>query len=448
MNMRFIGALALLCSVVAQAGSPDMVTLAAPKPAYTPPSILWRAQRELVFEMIDNDWAFTDQNDYVYNQAGLATGRVTTNMDQVGGIESMTRTTTTYGNGNRYFTRRLTEVSTDRGLSWTPSQLVERTYDPVVPGVITENADYNWDGMGWLQNGNNYRRLITRNDKGNVTSVIVSTLYNGIYDPVDRLTITYGDDDRAVEILHEVLTLGAAGDLVWGTAAHYANIKWERTDGQITNVEDLPTLANRMESANVRITATDYGYLTFTYPQPQYPQPEGSYRSTLRGTIDNIPATITASFDRLDEIGSYDYECITTSGVGAVNNKYVNTEHYHLDEYGLEILIYVSESLNGVEEVVSNVHGLVEYDSQYGYPLEYVVRETDADDPSASFDVFKVIYQDYVDCTGVESVSTDLTGGSPEYYDLHGRKVTSPAPGHIYILRNGATTGKVVYNGL
>lgn len=58
------------------------------------------------------------------------------------------------------------------------------------------------------------------------------------------------------------------------------------------------------------------------------------------------------------------------------------------------------------------------------------------------FDNFRLLYYGTTPA-GVEAIADEETA-EPVYYDLHGRRVTSPLPGNLYIVRRGNTAKKII----
>lgn len=392
---------------------------------------LWCAGSEKVYMQIDGEWMLIEHYTTTYDDMGNFLVRELIGYDESGIVESYARNTYVYGNLNRYYTENLAETSPD-GFSWTNSELIKRRYDERVPSVVIENEDYLWRGVEWNKSGNNYRRAITRDANGNITEVEISVPYMGIYDPIDRLTLTYDDRNVAIDIRHEVLTTGANGDFVWALSSHYKNIVWNKFNGQVTNVEDLPTADNRMASAEVWVSGDNYAQLVINYTDDN-----GSFVSNLTGKIDGTPTRQIITQRVLDSYGSYERVMEETSGVGALTMTYVVTDREVVDAYGLPLEIYSAEGEKGSEIVYNDIKGTVEYDPVHGYPLVYVQHD-DVEDA----DAMRVEYSDYVDAAGVADIEAET--GAATYYNLRGIQLDSPSTPGIYIRRIGDRVDKVV----
>lgn len=436
MTTRLIS-LTLAIATIAPAWSADYVprpkrsAKAAPVTAQ-----IWRPGTQTTYENYGS-WELTEISRFTYDRQGRQLTQYLDSYSSNGEIGSRSLYTYEYGNDNSRFTRRQTDTSTD-GVYYDPSTLTVRRYDERVPSVIIENTESIWSGAAWVERGNCYRREIERDLNGNITRVTVSVPYEGEYSPMDRLTITYGEDGRPATMLHEVLTQGTEpGTFVWGVSQEYLDCVWDECNGQITAVEDLPYGGNRLSSARIRVAEGVYGTLNFTYPDEM-----GSYRSVQKfvdnGLVKNVIGTMTV----LDEYGSYDFTVEEISGLGSMIERYAETERYHLDEYGNETLIYTSVTENGIETIYGWMRGESEYNALHGYPEVYTVSERDPD--TGDFEPrMRVEFADYIDAAGVTSVETD-SSAEPEYYDLRGIRIENPTAPGIYIRRTGTQADKII----
>lgn len=395
---------------------------------------MWRAQHEKTYEW-DGKWLLTEEHNNSYTSEGFISTSILAVYDEYEQLQGYSRDTYTYDAHPRFYTRKLTESSADK-INWSNVQLVTREYDEKVPSLIINNSDYAWNG-DWVKSGNNYIRRITRNEQGNITLCEVAVLYMGGYDVTDRLILTYGDDGKAAMIEHQTLVPAQEGGFEFVTDAIYKDIIWAETDGQITNVFDLPTESNRMSSCLVLMANGTYGQLSFSYQDEQ-----GSFVSNLVHTVNNLPTRNTVEQKILDPNGSYERVETETSGIGALTSVYKRTEKIYFDELDLPTLQYLSETENGVEQILTNIIGEIEYHPEFGYPVVYTQKEHDVY-AGEDFNIMRVEYYDYIDVLGVEDVTTAPEDAPVEYFDLNGRRIADPSAPGIYIRRCGTQVTKI-----
>ncbi|MDO4319085.1 MAG: hypothetical protein Q4C34_00790 [Bacteroidales bacterium] len=392
---------------------------------------LWRAGTEKIFDWTGRKWEASSVNSYTYDSEGHVLTHVSAPAEG-NDWDEYSRTTNTYdANGMR--TTQLTETSAD-GTVWTKSEIIERKYDPIVKSLIIDNNQGFWTGVEWNYSGNTYRRIVERNAQGSITSVEVQTMYGNAYEAVQRFTVKYGADGRATEVEERVLTLDNNFQPVWGDGEKYTDIVWDRTDGQLTSISDLTSVNNRIKSATYWSEGDRIGPVSATYPDDK-----GSYNLVLDLPDEGIRST--ESLRIIDDNGSAEFNLTTVS---ATEGTMVSTEKYHYDAYGLETLIYSSETADGVEEIFDWLKGEVVYDSTTAYPLEYTLSaldlETDQWQP-----LTHSVFDDYVNvAAGIRDINTDATDTPAEYYDLRGIRITEPSAPGIYIRRQGNTTDKII----
>lgn len=398
---------------------------------------IWRPGTQTSFENFGG-WEKTEESRFTYDRQGRI---LTQYLDSYnGGSEPASRTlyTYTYTGDNPRFTRRQTDTSTD-GVYYDPASLLERRYDERVPSTVVENAESMWTGAAWVERGNCYRRIIERDEAGNIVRVDVLVPYEGEYTATDRLTITYGEDGLPSTMLHEVLTQGAEpGTFVWGVSQEYLDCTWEECNGQITAVEDLPYGGNRLASARIRVAEGVYGTLTFTYPDER-----GSYRSVQKFVDNGMAVNIIGTMNIIDDNGSYDFTIENISGLGSIVGRYSQTEKYHVDAYGNETMIYTSETTDGQESILGWMRGDIEYNALHGYPEVYTINERDAE--TGDFEpLMRIEFADYTDAAGIAAAEADSTEGEAEYYDLRGMRIDKPTVPGLYIRRSGSGAEKFV----
>lgn len=388
---------------------------------------VWRAHVEKMYGW-ENGWQLTETYNTTYDSRGRA---VVQDMTSGGWL---TRTTYEYGESD-LFTTRISQQGRN-ATSLANDERVQRTYDDRCPTVITRNDQYLWDNDSWSLPGNCYTRTITRDAAGNVTKVEIAVLFNGIYDPTIRLKINYGSDGRACKIEKEELGFDYNNmSYYWETTACYDNITWERTDGQIIDIDRLFYDNNRIASA----TFTDRDNeitMNATYDGD-------NYELHCSGVIYGEQAEQTQSFTMLENNGfemtvHTDY---TTEDDETVTEILHTTEKY--DAYGLVLLIESTFSDGeGYEELDERLTGEVEYDATNGYPLTHTLQMFDYD-TEEMVNYGRTVYEDYENVAGIADITIDADAPA-ELYNLQGIRVDNPAPGTIVVRRRGTATDKYI----
>lgn len=363
-------------------------------------------------------WELEDTYTYTYDSSGNVI--VEESAEEGGGF---VRTVSEY-NANNKVTFRESKTSMD-GVNFENNKKSEFEYDPILTGVITYRGEWLWMDGDWRQVSNNYKRIITRDDAGNITSVVIAVLYNGIYDPTQKLDITYGADGKATTITEQILGYDGR-DFYWQQGVKISDIVWDRTDGQIYGAEDLFIGNNRIGSAHY-VDSDDLD-MNVTV---EYADDSDAYVATMTMTMDGMTVTATSEYTPLENDGYI--------GVGTTyfmgEEMYSTREEYRYDDWGLMTLSYEGETEDGESYAEGSV-GEVEYD-QEGKPLTYTIGEFFTDEKGEWIVnyVVRAEYSDYVDVTsGVSSVG--VPEGSGKCYDLNGIPVLAPEKGRI-VVRDG-----------
>lgn len=385
---------------------------------------IWRSSLQCTY-FWDGTWVPDEIHSCSYTPEGYLAREISD------GEEGSTMTDYTWNEDGRW-TQEFTTHSV-YGDVYENYRKVEREYDARLTSVIVSNFDWLWIDNDWEQRGNNYTRTITRDASGNITSVVIAVLYNGIFDPTQRLTVEYGSDGVAYALTQEFLTLDAENEFVWETEAVYADIVWENTDGQIYDIERLTSGSNRIKSAVVK--AGPQGgeeYMEFEY----YPDDMG-YKAKFSqdGSVYS-----EVEMRLLDDFGSYTFTQTDYEDDGTM----VYSEREEIDAFGHIMLQEYSEAFDGEVEASGRLVGHCTYDEAYGYPLEYY-QEVYDDETDSMMPVIKIEYLDYVDVTsGIAGVEADVDDAPVEYFNLRGIRVMPDAltPG-IYLRRQATRISKV-----
>lgn len=409
-------------------------------PARNADAVTWRAKHENISEWFEGDWVAIESYTMTYNDRGLTTREIFKDLD----TQEYILTENTY-DANDMRVSEMKYLSQD-GQVYYNSSKKENGYDPIVTDFVTAKYEWFWRNDDWAQIGNNWERTITRDDKGNITAVQTAVLFMGIFDPTIQLVVEYGDDGKACRIEQKNLDYDGS-NYFWRTSATITDIVWEETDGQITEITNFTTGANRMKSAHMVDPENDVD-LTTEYT-------ENGFKSVRTGKVqnqENTTATIEVTY--LDANGSN--KLVET--FSQEKNGDVHTESYTditmYDAYGYTTLISNVESYpdrvgDMITEETGRLEGVLTYDETYGYPLTYVtsrlVYDEDTDDNVMQFEILAE-FSDYEKFSaGIEGVAADSDTSAARYYNLQGIEVDAShlAPG-IYIVRQGNKSRKTL----
>ncbi len=403
---------------------------------------IWRSGTQKAYGWNGEDWELVETYEISYNEQGQKTEQTVTDTEGYANRETYT------WNENGMLATRFTQVAEEEGGEFTDYSQLKREYDTRLTSFITFNEQQLFSNGNWIPS-NCYKQTITRDEAGNVTLMERAVLFQGIYDPTYRLSITYGEDGRAETIVETQLTYDYfTGEYAWVEAGRYTDIEWDRTDGQITGVDDLDDLyvgANRIKSAKVDVDGELINLNVEYYGD------------------DNFVATLISEEDEdgFMQSSSLSYSMLDFSGEEAVNRgwkietaneilfdgesleKELITETYIYDPNDLIILEKVEYSTDDFTLIDAMVEGVVEYDEEYGYPLSWTVREYDWEEEEM-MESFRAEYSDYTNLatSAIKGIEAG-TGDAPVYYNLQGQKVENPATG-IYIRVIGSDARKVM----
>lgn len=392
-------------------------------------SKVWLSQTQKYYGWDGSAWDLEDTYSFVYEGTRLASETVT---DSEGYIN---RLTYTYDGQT---TTELSQTSED-GTTFENNMKEETTVDAIVPSFVVAKYQWNWMDNQWNQNGNNYTQKVTRNADGNVTVVERAVLFQGVFDPIYRLKVTYGDDGKASVITEETLNYDG-NEYYWETGTTYSDIVWHETNGQIVTIDGLPASGNYIKTAKVDNGDGEVDQLSFEYAD------DGSYTGTIKGGngVDSYVSTML--YTPTDDNGSYTLKTTTTYSEGGSEMSVSSTEKYVYDSYGLIILEESSFNDGSYDYVDSRIAGKVVYDETNGYPLSWEVSVLDWDTEEMVNDA-RMEYSDYFQAStsGIGSVVTGNNEAPAEYFNLNGVRVNSSAlaPG-LYIKRQGGKAEKVL----
>lgn len=400
--------------------------------AAAPSDIKFKAGKETVYAWDGDVWVLDGMYSMKFDGKGQVVEEVIENYDG-----TFNRTLFTY-DADGMVTLRVVQSSYD-GENFDNYSKTEREYDPIVKNLIVKNREYYWDGSEWVLSGNNYDRNVTRNDAGNVTQVEIAVLFQGVFDPTNRLYVTYNAEGKACTIRESVLNYDGR-EFYWEDDATVDNIVWDRTDGQIVDLENLGSGENRVKSADIIYDEEDYTHVEFTFDG-------NNFTAAMSGIEDGEKVEGTSAYEELDDYGSFRQITSYTYASDALDT-YTETETIteRYDAYGNLLESKDVVEYGGYEEVYEDMHGTVDYDSEKGYPLTYVLSAAFYDydlEENVTANVMKVDYSDYVEITS-RVAEMEVASGDAEYFNLRGVKVTDPVPGSICIRKRGGKTDKVI----
>ncbi|MDE6854112.1 MAG: RHS repeat protein, partial [Muribaculaceae bacterium] len=190
-------------------------------------SPVFRPLSQADFVYSDGEWMPLGNMDYTYDAAGNVLSET---LDADG---EYSRTVYTYDEAGRVISTEV-EISED-GEEWTPDTRLLFEWDSKVPDYFISRMGYNFDGESWVSNYYCQTNDITRNDDGNITSILTSLpIYNEL-NPAYRYDWVYDNaTGRAVEF-HQWSNYGTPDNPDWEPSEnmYYADIEWNTTDGQL-----------------------------------------------------------------------------------------------------------------------------------------------------------------------------------------------------------------------
>lgn len=393
---------------------------------------LWRPGTQVTYFWNGEEWEVDQTYKTTYNSEGKRILDLITE-----GTGEISRETSSYDE-NGMLTLKLSEISEDGGATFENNSREERKYYSRVTDFVVANYQWIWLNNDWMQNGNNYERTVTRDEAGNITKIVVACPYQGVYDPIQEINITYGADGKASTISQKDLTSNGSS-LVWEDGVKYTDIVWESTDGQILRAEGFTSGANRIKSATIINGGMEFKQTV------EYFEGSEKFISTIvveKGSVRQVAVTTYEPLENDGYIATI--EQTATSGDESYTNKEVETVKY--DAYGNLLLEEYIGYDGDYEEIYGRTAGEVTYDSASGYPVKYEVTMLEWDEETDEPYMGKYLlveFSDYTDVSGIDSISGD-ENAVPEYYNLQGIRVNAEAltPG-IYIVKTGNTTKKI-----
>lgn len=395
---------------------------------------LWRPVSQVDF-MWDGDeaaWMEIGKIDYTYDIKGNTIGELVV-MTEMGDTlyERKTRTFDSFGNP----TSVIAEVSED-GLVWSNSSKRTYVYDPVVHSYFTERLGYDWSGDDWVENYLCEENVITRNADGNIVEIVKSLPMFGTMTPAYKSVWGYDSATGKADEFTFYTDNGSGWEV--DDATTYVNLEWKSTDGQMTesSMWDFLEGANRISKCEILYNGNLDGYFLVDYPEDK----PGDY--LVRNTYaDSTVVGATSRREVIDENGSYrltESEYFDEDGEPTAEPTYVSVYEVTFDSKGNAVLETITETYEGVTEMISGVKADYDYDDD-GNVRSVVVSDFDYEEEEY-FPTSKTVYGEYSDIlTGIGSVSVAPSATSGAVYNLQGIKVAEDSseldalPAGLYI---------------
>ena len=428
-------------------------------------------------------WLKVGEYQKAYDTRGNETTEYFKEYDEDGSLLGITLTQNTW-NDNNMLLEKVESISEDGGQTYTPSSKRVQTYDAVMPSLTISKDKYTWDSdaAAWVESYDAFRRTVTRDEWGNVTSLVISSPNNGVFEPIIRITNTVDATSHQISTFkYEELQY----DGTWETSYNVYNIKWRNTNGQIVDTPDT-----WIENGNEVLSATSAAY------NNENGETSGEATSTFtydgRGGWSVIELGQQLLFAS-DGSGSkmFNYKSTTSKTMTDDNGSYEYIEGLYYDQN--EDGAFTADEVDTFDKYVVQYdnHGNVCLEAQYSLPsdddtddsseakatakkasgadpdgivteLSYSTRYTFGYDPAHGDAICSELVEQYdtdsqtwtpymkldVDeftagtDTGISSAST--TADAPTtIYNLQGMKLNAPARG-VNIIRQEGKTLKVM----
>lgn len=403
-------------------------------------STTWNANGKPVINIIqpmeDEVTDFTKE-EYTYDDYGYQTGLLTSIGESLDDLTATTRTT--------------------------------REYDPVVHHLVTYQVEETFDGSEWVKSGNEFRRIVTRDNAGNITKVEVQTPYEDRWDPMEKYEIEYGADGKASKISFSEMEYdwNTFEPTDWSLRYVYDHIEWYCTDGQIYDMDCIYESTNKVKTFSQMVgdevacvsTVTyvgdtddfvlvgDMGWAVFTQTWTNHEN--GGYTNH------------TVQVDEPEEEGMEPMtetmvECVKYDALG---NGLLEVGYYIYDG---ELML---ETYSKGEDLVDASTGFItEYTLTEFWPAEeepvegeeewYALSRAEVDDILAPLEgiegewvaYLNVKFSDYqpAGSAALDKIDAEIADGKAEYFTIDGRRVNGTPAAGLYIRRTASGATKVL----
>ncbi len=427
----------MICSSAATAGTRFAARRAAQRHTIakeaTNPDLIWRPASQTDFLYMDGEWLELGTTTFSYDERGNAT------LQDIEDEDGNYRIATTFDQYNQPLER--IETASEDGTVWANESRTVYTYDPILHSYYTERAAYDWADDSWVKNYKCETNVITR-DGGKIVEIVKSLPMTGEdLVPAYKLLWNYNESTGQADAMTYYVNNYTNSVIDWEVYddTEYRNIVWEATDGQMTeaSISDYLEGANRISRADVYYEGVIDGHLFVTYTadggytvRDTYADPDKAGVVVVKAITDANGSYTTTETEYFDEDGEYSEE---------PTGQYVSTVTFN--EKGDLVSEEVTETYDGITELVDGIKYEYTYDAA-GHISQYVMSQYNYDDAEYA-PAEKATFGEYKSFAGIEDVAVDADAPAT-YYDLQGRAVANPAPGRLYIKRQGNKATKVV----
>lgn len=315
----------------------------------------------------------------------------------------------------------------------------------MIKNLIIRVADYVMDGSDWKLNSEDFTE-ITRNSDNNITQISEGYIYNSEKTEDQRAVYTYGDDKK----INTIKVYDNVGDDEFKLVGEITDIKWEKTNGQLIDL-DMEGLRyyfseNWIASATLP-KATNEPYLGDILMKVEYKAGLGGFKVTQ--TMNN-EIILSDDFTITDTYGSYNVRSFEVDfdnddDIWFRDDEYLSDFIKTYDKFG-NILVEkeIRYADANPEKILGTIElsGSVVYDTETGYPTEYTTAQKYDENPASNNS--RIVWSDYKSFeAGIGAIATDNENAPVEYFDLRGQRVDNPAGG-FFIRRQGNHVEKIV----
>lgn len=411
---------------------------------------LWRPAHEKEYLYEEGEWVDYGDYSYKYNQEGYILETLYDDGETKDLLSNVL-------NENNLVTDQVEQIAED-GVNFVNYLRKTAEYDSKLTDLITNKVTYMWYNDAWDMNQGtySYKRTITRNDAGNVTSVVISSYYDGAYEDLQRQTITY-DEATGKATTYKLETLNYEN--TWETSPYLKNIEWDKTNGQLgKEYSEWLSGDNRLKKADMVI---EYGGNEYTYATLSVDyQDNGGYTLIVDGTaMASLGSTAAYQKDVMtytDENGSFEYTTTyyeDDNGDKSFTDDEIAEESkviYKFDSHGNQTFYatYAQDEETGKLVLDDASKYEYEYDETTGARKTETHYEL-ADATTETYEPFmKLVADEFVDVTSsISNAAVSSNASASAVYNLQGVKVgtsTKNLPAGLYIVKKDGKTIKTV----
>lgn len=408
-------------------------TLARINRATDESKLVWKPGKISNYFWWENEWSLAWETTYTYTDEGRTASAK---------LSDGTETRFEYDAEGRLISE--TNYSTE-GEAF---EKYEYAYDSVIKNLIIRVADYVMDGSDWKLNSEDFTE-ITRNSDNNITQISEGYIYNSEKTEDQRAVYTYGDDKK----INTIKVYDNDGDDEFTLVGEITDIKWEKTNGQLIDL-DMEGLRyyfseNWIASATLP-KATNEPYLGDIFVKFDYKPGLGGF--TMTQTMNN-EVIVKDEFTITDTFGSYTERDFSVDFDNDGDDTWFRdgedlcdyTKVY--DKFGLVLLdkeVDYEDANPEKADWTTTTTGKVEYDADHGYPVEYTSAYENTESQNGPQNQVHIVWSDYKSFeAGIGAIATDNENAPVEYFDLRGQRVDNPANG-FFIRRQGNKVEKIV----